>query len=167
MTDLSIIFKHEGTELKVDTSLPVDSFEFNGETYSLDGPILVKGLFRNIGFHKISFDFHAECTINTQCARCLKPVQYLLETEESEILKQADREDINEDSDEIVVSSNLYDMTDVVLNSIMTHMKPKFLCNQDCKGLCPVCGCDLNETSCQCGRDDTDPRLAVLKDLLK
>ena len=60
MTDLSIIFKHEGTELKVDTSLPVDSFEFNGETYSLDGPILVKGLFRNIGFHKIStIKFHS------------------------------------------------------------------------------------------------------------
>lgn len=167
MIDLSIIFKHEGTELEVDESLSINTFELNGETYRFNGPVSVKGIFRNIGFHKISFEFHVKCVVNVYCARCLKPFQSSLETTEREILKQADYEDSNEDSEEIVVPSHLFDMTEVVLNSIIVHMNPKFLCKQDCKGLCPLCGCDLNETSCHCNKDQTDPRLAVLKDLLK
>ena len=42
-------------------------------------------------------------------------------------------------------------------------MKP--LCSRDCKGLCPTCGTNLNRATCDCKRDVTDPRLAVLKKL--
>jgi uncharacterized protein len=42
-------------------------------------------------------------------------------------------------------------------------MKP--LCREDCRGLCPVCGANLNVTSCTCERRAADPRLAVLRDL--
>ena len=39
------------------------------------------------------------------------------------------------------------------------------LCSNDCKGLCPVCGCDLNVQQCSCDIRTVDPRLAVLKNL--
>jgi uncharacterized protein len=39
------------------------------------------------------------------------------------------------------------------------------LCREDCKGLCPVCGVDLNRETCGCDRRSGDPRLAALKDL--
>ena len=39
------------------------------------------------------------------------------------------------------------------------------LCREDCKGLCPVCGNDLNQQECGCDRAPIDPRLAALKDL--
>ena len=42
-------------------------------------------------------------------------------------------------------------------------MKP--LCSDDCRGLCPVCGTNLNRGTCECKRDWEDPRLAVLKNL--
>ena len=42
-------------------------------------------------------------------------------------------------------------------------MKP--LCGDDCKGLCPVCGTNLNRGTCDCKRDWEDPRLAALKTL--
>ena len=54
----------------------------------------------------------------------------------------------------------------VYLNSAMCFditMAP--LCKEDCKGLCPVCGCDLNTESCSCDTKTVDPRLAVLKNL--
>jgi uncharacterized protein len=44
-------------------------------------------------------------------------------------------------------------------------MKP--LCRGECRGLCPVCGTNLNSSSCDCVRDTVDPRLASLKALLK
>ena len=39
----------------------------------------------------------------------------------------------------------------------------KDLCKEDCKGLCPKCGCDLNEKECSCTTKEIDPRWAVLK----
>ena len=44
-------------------------------------------------------------------------------------------------------------------------MDSRFLCQDDCKGLCPHCGVNLNHGSCNC-KPDTDPRLAVLEQLL-
>jgi uncharacterized protein len=42
-------------------------------------------------------------------------------------------------------------------------MKP--LCSEDCQGLCPVCGTNLNRDTCDCRRDWDDPRFAALKNL--
>ena len=44
-------------------------------------------------------------------------------------------------------------------------METKFLCREDCKGLCPTCGKNLNLGPCGC-RKQTDPRFAVLEQLL-
>lgn len=41
----------------------------------------------------------------------------------------------------------------------------KPLCSENCKGLCPVCGADLNKEKCNCKQDKGDPRLAVLRNL--
>jgi uncharacterized protein len=40
------------------------------------------------------------------------------------------------------------------------------LCQEDCQGLCPTCGVNLNQTTCHCAEDTVDPRLEKLKDLL-
>ncbi|MBQ3561654.1 MAG: DUF177 domain-containing protein, partial [Oscillospiraceae bacterium] len=42
----------------------------------------------------------------------------------------------------------------------------QLLCREDCKGLCPVCGSDLNEKTCNCNQKQIDPRLEKLKMLL-
>lgn len=42
----------------------------------------------------------------------------------------------------------------------------KALCEEECKGLCPECGINLNFEKCQCVEDTTDPRLMVLKKLM-
>ena len=48
----------------------------------------------------------------------------------------------------------------------MLNMDSRLLCREDCKGLCFRCGKDLNEGPCGC-QAEADPRLAVLKTLLK
>ena len=50
---------------------------------------------------------------------------------------------------------------------IMLEMPSRTLCREDCLGLCPKCGKNLNEGSCGCAQHEPDPRLAVLKTLLK
>ena len=56
------------------------------------------------------------------------------------------------------------DIADQVRESILLLLPRKLLCREDCLGLCPVCGADLNEGKCGCSRSEGDPRLEVLRD---
>ncbi|MDD2499121.1 MAG: DUF177 domain-containing protein, partial [Desulfitobacteriaceae bacterium] len=58
------------------------------------------------------------------------------------------------------------DILPQVLQTILLELPMKVLCREDCKGLCPVCGTNLNIKECRCERESIDPRLAALKNLL-
>ena len=56
-------------------------------------------------------------------------------------------------------------LDEVVVTDLLLALPTKHLCREDCRGLCPHCGKNLNEGECGC-RPDVDPRLAVLEQLL-
>lgn len=58
------------------------------------------------------------------------------------------------------------DLDELATADILLELPSKHLCKPDCKGLCPDCGADLNETACDCGKHRIDPRLEALKDLM-
>ena len=73
----------------------------------------------------------------------------------------------NEDNDEIVLlEDGMVDVGDLARTAFILDMDTKTLCSEDCKGLCPRCGADLNLGPCSC-KKETDPRLAVLAKLLE
>ena len=59
------------------------------------------------------------------------------------------------------------DLSEIVINNILIGMPLKSLCRENCKGLCPKCGKDLNLGDCDCPKKEIDSRFAVLKELLK
>ena len=72
----------------------------------------------------------------------------------------------DEENDDIILLENgEVDLEEVFTTAFVLAMEPKHVCSEDCKGLCPHCGADLNEGPCQC-RPEVDPRLAVLAQLL-
>ncbi len=64
-----------------------------------------------------------------------------------------------------LLEGDCLDLDDVLETLFILDMETKFLCTEDCKGVCPDCGKNLNEGPCGC-RKKTDPRLAVLEQLL-
>ena len=73
----------------------------------------------------------------------------------------------NEDNDEIVLlEDGVVDVGELARTAFILDMDTKTLCSEDCKGLCPRCGADLNLGPCSC-KKETDPRLAVLAKLLE
>lgn len=54
------------------------------------------------------------------------------------------------------------DITYALEQSVFLELPMKILCNENCKGLCPDCGCNLNKSSCDCANNRIDPRLAAL-----
>ena len=61
----------------------------------------------------------------------------------------------------------MLDLAAVCWEQFMLSLPVAPLCKEDCKGLCPVCGTNLNEGQCSCVREHDDPRMAPLRDLAR
>ena len=66
----------------------------------------------------------------------------------------------------IVVSDGQLDLAELATADILLELPTSVLCVESCKGLCPVCGANLNEGDCGCDRSQRDPRLDKLRELL-
>ena len=62
-------------------------------------------------------------------------------------------------------NDNIVDMTDQIRQVLALAMPMKPICSEDCRGLCPQCGANLNEETCDCRSDEIDERWEGLKDL--
>ena len=91
--------------------------------------------------------------------------------EEFESLKELDldatvvEENPEDDPSLFVLEGNEIDLDEILSTLFILDMETKFLCKEDCKGLCPTCGKNLNFGPCGC-RKPIDPRFAVLEQLL-
>ncbi|MEA2062788.1 MAG: DUF177 domain-containing protein, partial [Gemmatimonadota bacterium] len=112
--------------------------------------------------------------MDEKCSRCLKALHHHQRTRISGIFafpEALDRLELSgerleeEGIRELEQGRKTIDLTDLVRECVLLDY-PRFLqCSEDCKGLCPVCGCNLNERECNCARDEIDPRWAKLKEL--
>lgn len=73
-----------------------------------------------------------------------------------------------EDDDEATMISeqHMLDLSEVLRQDLILAVPPFPVCREDCKGLCPHCGKDLNEGLCDCSEEESDPRWAALQALL-
>ena len=128
-------------------------------------PITVTGYVKNMaGYMVLSAD--VEVIYHTMCARCAEPVCSKLEISfEKDIASSGEVSDDNDDY--IIIEDKKLDLLAPVEEEIMIEMPSRTLCKEDCLGLCHKCGKNLNEGDCNCDKKEVDPRLAVLKTLLK
>lgn len=114
-------------------------------------------------YGKVYCHLQCDAVLHTECGRCLAPFALPLHIDVEREVKRC--EDGFEDSI-VVDGSDCFDLAEEVRAQIYFAFPAKPLCKEDCKGLCPVCGCNLNESSCSCDTKTADPRLAVLKKLI-
>lgn len=100
--------------------------------------------------------------IEVQCSRCLESLDYHLNVEFDE-----DYSKLEHNEEIYPIEEECIDLKDMIMDNIILSMPLRFLCSDECKGLCTVCGKNLNKYQCDCNKDNVDPRLAVLKDLFK
>lgn len=157
LLDLEPIFNQEGA------SLPLDlNFEISDDL--IGSPVHLKGLVQNrTGIVRI--DAAASYTCSAQCARCNKKILRKIEVPIRHIL--VPRSENEEEEDDYIVLEDLQlDPEALASEDIFLEMPSRFLCREDCRGLCPVCGSDLNERDCGC-RPATDARWDALKELFE
>ena len=110
-----------------------------------------------------------ECTVLTQCARCLEDARIAINEEvEGFFIRENETrpEDMAEDEVEFLSVQGEADLFTCIASTLVYAFPQDPLCKDDCKGLCPKCGANLNEESCECA-NEPDPLspFAALKDL--
>ena len=105
---------------------------------------------------RIEVSVHIDSVVNTKCARCLKPLQLPVNMDVEEVVGE----------DGVDLEGTLLNVDNIVKNNIVAELPIRFLCKDDCKGICSQCGADLNITECNCKHEHFDERFAVLKKLL-
>ncbi len=104
--------------------------------------------------------------LSRECRRCLTPVIKELDTEVTMVFAPSD--DLGEDDGEI----RLLDPSEIELDlgpplreELMLSVPRYVECRQDCRGLCPRCGVNLNEEECDCNESEPDSRWDALRAL--
>lgn len=158
--DLSKIKGHKGRSIEVNYVENLNVLKVNSNSYVVSKPINVTG---NIEYDNegIILKLLVNGSIKVTCDRCLEEFEYEFITPIDEILNETDEDYSYE------VEDDKLDLTKVVIENIELSLPMKFVCSSDCKGLCPICGKNLNYEKCDCQIKEIDPRLSVLNKLLQ
>ncbi|WKY48823.1 DUF177 domain-containing protein [Eubacteriaceae bacterium ES3] len=151
--------KIEINKLLQEKSFPFEFIVHNDELKDVEGKLdengaVVKGTVKKLSKRSFEITMTIEMTMVFPCARCLEPTPVPC------FYDYADTVSIDDDATEL-------DLIPVVEECIYINEPFRILCREDCRGLCPKCGNNLNHEQCDCENDgDIDPRLAALKTLL-
>ena len=105
-------------------------------------------------------------SLQSPCSRCVEPVKVELNPPVSLVLSPVDKlQNEDDDIDHETYQDDQIDLSNYIREQVAISLPVKVVCSEDCKGLCPKCGINLNTEVCSCEKESIDPRFAVLKDL--
>lgn len=128
------------------------------------------------GKHQIIKDIRLKGRLSAglelQCARCLEPVEQEVKRDFELLYRplgtDAGRDELSVTDAEAEIGYYQGDgllLEDVLREQVLLALPLKVTCREDCKGLCPQCGKNLNQEQCSCSMEVEDPRWAALKDV--
>ncbi|HUO14757.1 MAG TPA: DUF177 domain-containing protein [Verrucomicrobiae bacterium] len=110
--------------------------------------------------------------LELQCARCLDPVPQKVDRQFELLYRplgvDAGRDELSVTDAEAEIGYYQGDgilLEDVLREQVLLALPVKVTCREDCKGLCPHCGKNLNQEQCSCSVPVEDPRWAALKEV--
>ena len=161
--NLTHIAREPGAVLPFGFDLDLSSVEWNGGR-PFANAIHVTGRVRNMAGAMV-LNARLSGVLSLACDRCARPFERE-KTVDYETLLAFELE--SGESDDIVLldADGGLDLDALMEEIFLLEMDTKNLCSQDCRGLCPGCGADLNLEPCRC-KKEIDPRLAKLAQLLE
>ncbi len=162
LLQLRPLFMGEMETLPIDVELDFSGVEFQGQ-YPFQKPVHVQGE-AACSAGVVTLRAMVSFRFDGRCDRCLGafsrdfriPVEHIL-------VSSLNRED-NEDF--VLLDNYQLKLDELMETDILLELPSKNLCREDCRGLCPLCGKNLNDGLCGCQTKTVDPRLEALKQLL-
>jgi uncharacterized protein len=152
--------------LQIDETIPADHPATAGAGFRLVAPLELH-LEAQPAASDVVVLGHVEGAAEVACRRCLEPVRVPIEQDVTLVFREGMTQ-VEAEAEEVYPlpeRGNLLDLEPALREHLLLAV-PEFLeCQEACKGLCPHCGVNLNETTCSCGEARTDDRWAALKQL--
>lgn len=132
--------------------------------YPFMAPVSVSG---SVSFSTgiFTINYKADFVITGTCSRCLAPVTRDMSREFEHTILVDSENDETTDSFISAPGAEL-DLDELVTSDLLLEYGGVMLCSEDCRGICPKCGKNLNEGGCGCDLSEPDPRFDVLRKLL-
>ena len=124
---------------------------------------------KHVKQRELTIEGEADICLEIPCDRCLELVEVPFKLK---FVKNVDLQESGEmESDELdeknYIDGYNLDVDKLLYNEILIGWPMKILCSEDCKGICNVCGQNLNEGTCDCEDTSLDPRMSVIRDVFK
>ena len=147
LMNIKNILNIPGTSQEFDFSVPEEQLEFV-RGYVFDTPVQVKGdIVNHAG--AVVLRLHIEFSLLVTCDRCLKETVQAFSYDTEHLVVRFLNDEENEES-YVVAKAESIDIAEIAVADLLLELPSKMLCKEDCKGLCPVCGCDRNLIECDC-----------------
>jgi uncharacterized protein len=156
---VTALIGQEGASLPFAVSFDWRDTELNRQ-FPLTAPVTFEGAVRNAaGMLELAGELKTR--LSWDCDRCAapfiedyaQPVGFLLAEKLTD-----------EENDEIyLLKDDCVDLADAALTALLLEVGMKVLCAEECQGLCPQCGHNLNQDKCACLNKETDPRWDALR----
>ncbi|PIQ87294.1 MAG: hypothetical protein COV74_01865 [Candidatus Omnitrophica bacterium CG11_big_fil_rev_8_21_14_0_20_45_26] len=132
---IQVLQLKDSTPTPIEEILPAGTLDIDAVDMHYVGEVTVRGNAEK-NLNTLVFRGHIYCTREQTCARCLKKVV----------------NNIDESVDYAYDIKGLkeIDLSDDIRDSLILDQPERFLCDSECKGLCPHCGIDLNTSKCHC-----------------
>jgi len=159
--NLQSIIHEPGARVSFEFSLDLTGEDFFGE-HPITQPVRVSGEVKNIA-DVLVLEGEASSCLDFTCDRCMTPFSQ----EKTVRLSCALVEELEGEEDEslVLLENGEVDLGELAYTAFILDMDTKHVCSEDCKGLCPGCGVNLNRETCRC-KKQADPRWAALEQLL-
>ena len=161
---LSQIIDRPGASVSFSVSVDLSDLCY-GVSYPVSEPVLAEGNVRNTA-GVLVMQGSIATTIHGICDRCASEFHRKVEFPIDVVLVTKLESEENEDEWVFPLEGDSADLDDIVRTVFVLNLDSKLLCKEDCKGLCPKCGKNLNDGPCNCQKE-LDPRFAALKQLLE
>ncbi|MBE6903593.1 MAG: DUF177 domain-containing protein [Ruminococcaceae bacterium] len=153
------LLKIEGSVLEFEDFCNMQDGVFPDGSY-FKSPVPYKCVVKNYS-GTLVLTLNCKAELISYCDRCLDdivcPVEFEVEGEVS--FSPTD------DPDKFYAKDGMLDVSELIVDYLNSSIPMKKLCKEHCLGLCPVCGINLNHSSCSCETKEIDPRLEKLRDL--
>jgi uncharacterized protein len=156
----------EGT-LAVRREIPWDDPLWEDTDLALRGTVMVELAVSATPTGQVVARGALRASLDRKCRRCLEPVDPVIDERLELVWAVAD--ELGDEEDEqirvLAPTGNQLDMGPAIREELVLTAPPWVLCREDCCGLCPHCGVNLNVEECSCSPDERDPRWDALRAL--
>lgn len=156
--DVANIKNSKGEQLKFDLSEDFNILNAHLGELEFKKPVSLSGTISNTD-NKLLLKGNIRTQLQLYCSRCSKPIIKDINLSIEELFA----EENNTFDDEIwVFNGDIINLNPIIISNIALNIPMKILCKEDCKGLCPICGHDLNQSKCNCDTTYKDSRFDKL-----